>query len=836
MKVAAVVVAGTLLVALVLGAAPRSGGPPGLLAGGFADSLGAAGSVGSSAVTVPGRGAFKNLSVTVGQTRNLVNQAVTVTWKWTGADKHATKPSTSQFGADYLQLMQCWGDTSPDRTQCEFGALAGTEDSKYAAGAYAASRQIFPGSDPAVARTAEVFPDPAEKVTTTDTDYNYGGHSYAVPFQSVTNERLKGDDTFPSANTLFGPLNTNEIPFAATRPDGTGYQTFEVLTYREAAGLGCADIAKSGVNKGKPRPCWLVIVPRSTTEVDGTAYNSPQVNNQRLHSSPLSATNWANRIAVPLGFAPVGQLCPIGQRERSVGGVETASEAVFRWEPALCRNKGPVFFSSQLPESAVEQDLTGSEEGSATDLGLLNAPVSVAIPSDRILVYAPIAISGITIAVMIERRPRQDASSAVKQHAGERITDLKLTPRLAAKLMTQSYVKGIARGGQAHYLDANPQNIGADPDFLAINPEFKQLDEPDIDLLVPSGTSHTTALLWQWIAADQDARDFVAGLPDPWGMRVNPFYQGIDIPRPNILKYDPYCALGATDPITGVQRPSLCTLDYHPYAADLHQSARSTTRGDTMSRTTWKQDVQGYGADPLQATGLRSLLGVTDTPTAARYLLVTAKLRNASGNFVAPTTQTLLAGVATMRGTGVPGVTVGDPEVARKNAYPLTTITYAVAAPSKLTRDAAKDYALFVRYAAGSGQTPGTAPGTLPDGYAPLPSALRKRALAVANDIQARRGPANGSSGNESPDDSGGNSGTNGGSTGTTTTTPPATATPSGAAPSPTPTAVIKAIGQRTPADPHVGGRFAFLIALTLGISAAILGPLLPRLMRRLGQ
>src|SRR5205823_12640306 len=74
-----------------------------------------------SAVTVHGTGEFASLAVTVGQTKDLVDQRVHLSW--TGGAPTVFKGS--EFAADFLQFMQCWGDpvTGPDRTQCEYGVL-----------------------------------------------------------------------------------------------------------------------------------------------------------------------------------------------------------------------------------------------------------------------------------------------------------------------------------------------------------------------------------------------------------------------------------------------------------------------------------------------------------------------------------------------------------------------------------------------------------------------------------------------------------------------------------------------------------------------------------------
>ncbi|HET9255542.1 MAG TPA: hypothetical protein VFO16_10105, partial [Pseudonocardiaceae bacterium] len=73
-------------------------------------------------------------------------------------------------------------------------------------------------------------------------------------------------------------------------------------------------------------------------------------------------------------------------------------------------------------------------------------------------------------------------------------------------------------------------------------------------------------------------------------------------------------------------------------------------------------------------------------------------------------------------------------------AYPLTALSYAVASPSTLDAAAGKDYAALVRYAVGPGQQPGTAPGQLPLGMAPLPDSLRTKATDAAATIEAQAG------------------------------------------------------------------------------------------------
>jgi hypothetical protein len=625
----------------------------------------------SSAVTVAGSGEFAGLRLRVEQTRNLINQVVRVSWS--GATP--TAPSTGTFNVDYVQLMQCWGDdpAGPDREQCQYGALYG--DAR--GGPWAASRQTSYGA---------ALTDPGETYVQAPGTYT---PAY-VPFHSVTGKTVTG-----ALNEFYDAYSSNEVPFGRTGADGTGQEFFEVQTAREAPGLGCGE--RLSLTKG--RRCWLVAVPRGETEVNGLP--AGQTPFHQLASSPLSAANWAHRIVVPLDFQPIGLACPIGSAERRTLGQESVAEAVVRWQPALCRT-GSIFGYSQVSDDLARKQLATDQPGLAF--------VSQRVADDE-LAYAPVALSGLTIAFDIERQAARDAAPEVKAHNGERVTHLRLTARLVAKLLTQSYVAASLKPP----FPGNPYDLTRDPDFLAVNPDFKAYWFNGIpDLVTPLGLSDATRRLWSWLHADPDARAFLAGKPDPWGMRLNPYYKGLELPRPDFPKSDPGCQS------FGDGRPDLCTLDAHPYAGDMHEAARGAARGDTLSRNYWDPTATppAWRKGPLQLSGSRAVIVLADSATAQRYSLSVASLRNASGAWTEPDSAGLLAGLA-----------------GGKGAYPLTTLTYAVTAPARLDAGSAKAYAAFVRYATADGQVPGTDAGRLSPGYVPLPAALRTEALAAAQRI-----------------------------------------------------------------------------------------------------
>jgi hypothetical protein len=768
----------------------------------------------TSAVTVSGTGTFSALKVTVGQTTDLINQTIRVSW--TGGAP--TGPS-GNFATNYLQLMQCWGDDAagPTREQCQYGGLAA--QGSPAAGAWSRLRQVSYGS---------TLVDPLETIKPEP------GKQAVVPFRSVTGVTTTSTGDFFTAGT------TNEIPLAKTRLDGAGEVDFEAQTALESYGLGCGTVVN-----GSPRQCWLVIVPRGTKEVDGTTVGVGD-NRPRLDSSPLSASNWANHISVPLKFQPVGAACPIGAAERATSGDEFLSEAVLRWQPKLCAGGGTVYGYTQVPDGVARQTALSDNPG----LAFLTDPV----PPDqatRPLVYAPIALSGLSIAFITERQSAGEGvvPPEIWQRDGEQISDLSLSPRLVAKLLTQSYVLSLPV--RQDYLKGNPDSLTADPEFIALNPEFKDSGRlmSVVDALVPTVDMDATTALWTWLKADTDAAAFIAGTPDQFGMHVNPNYKGVQLPASNFPHADLTC--------TGTGIMASCALDLRPLAGDMHEAGRAISRGDTLGKAPTgfatpdgKPQLKAVDREPQ---GQRCLLAVVDTPTAARYGLPTAKLRNSAGAFVSPTGGSMLAAVAAAKPSAVGGVLKLDPMTTAKDAYPLTNLAYAVTAPSALDTKAGADYSAFLKYAVGAGQQPGIGIGQLPEGYVPLPDALRAQTVTAADKIAADAGkttttptltptaPDTGStSGGEQPGVSGGVPGE--------ASAPAATSAPASAplpvkaiTPPPTSSVPQQPVAQTrpTPASPVGFVRYLLLILLAAGVAAAATGPALMRWekrMKRMGR
>jgi hypothetical protein len=778
-----------------------------------------------SAQTVTGAAGteFADLRITVAQTKDLSSQGVTVTWEWPG---HETLP-VDGFGVNYLQFMQCWGEdpAHPDfRETCQFGVGL---DAPGIGGLATNLRSIVRSVDPAETR--------------------YPADALAVPFRAVGGERTPDGSAaspFPSRPgtpgvpvdapdtlaSLFTPYTGNEVPYARTPASGVGRLVFEVQTALEAPHLGCGAVEASGGRA--PRKCWLVIVPRGTTDAAGKPLD-PVVN--PAAGSPLTTSAWKNRIAVELAFAPIGGYCKLGQNERRTVGTELVAQAMNSWQPAQCADGGPTFGYSRTGDFEVGRQVASRQEG-APGLGFTPDPI-VPGPDDPPVVHAPVAVSGIVVAFNIDTMV-SDGPVEVVRRRGTPVRELNLNPRLMAKLLTQTYKRDVAGGplrctpeaekkDPARYCPThvanNWTNLRADPEFRMLNPEFEHFETnraPD-GLMVGYGSSAAAREVWRWILADEAARRFLAGevQADPTGTNpaianvVNKHYRSLGIAGAaapdSFPKLDPTCRWESGE---SVPEPGFCTLDHRPYVNSMREGAYQTLRADAKSKRVWnptKQPPQFDATKPMPP-GLRWAMTITDSASATRYGLYAAKLQNRAGEFVKADTTSLLKGVAAMTHSATPGVLAVDPDVKAAGAYPLTMVTYAAA---DLTEEASArhDYAGLLRYAAGSGQIAGTERGQLPRGYAPLPDALRAQTRSAADRLEA--GVSGGSDG--SPDRAG------------VAGVPAGPAQP-GPGPNGPPRVSARpsqaATARRTPAEPVGLIRWAFLAVVGMGVVAAVTG------------
>jgi len=736
----------------------------------------------SSAVTVDGRGPFADLRITVNQTKDLENQAISVSW--TGAvptDSGPGEAFDSTYNENYLQIFQCWGtpsptdpltasDPGPSPSQCEFGA-----ESSAGSSAYPVQGTGF--------EYTRVLSQPTWSDYSSAKGWTDASTGYAIePFDAVdgtvvdqqADYNWNNDPLHPAPfwlNGYFNYDNTNEIDFARTYDDGKGQVLFQVDTGLEAQGLGCGQSVQAQVDGSSAIPdCWLVIVPRGTMAQENP---SGLTGVTGVVTSPLDPKAWANRIAIPLQFKPVGGSCPIGANEERIVGSELATSAISSWQPALCAQPGtPPYNYSFMSDDQARQDVTDPTYGSA-GMAVFSDPIDPATtdPSDPV-VYAPLTLSGVVVGFNIDRQPALENGSLDQDEeaiAGTRVQHVYLTPLLVAKLLTESYqaeLRDVVTDKSSSYswVQHNPTSLITDPDFLQYNPEFADLSNTAggldaASLVVEESSSDAALAVWNWILSDPEARAWLAGQStgEPTGdaaMKVNPIYStspGVNptpfgSPTPETFpKSDPYCY---TDPTAAVEpngskpepaRP-LCVQDWSPYALTMSAAAQAAATSNDGAKTTLNQSQPpdaAWGANGPQESGDSFVLTITDSASAAQFGLQTASLSRAGDDepnrtFVAADAQTIESGEQAMVPSAVPGVVVPNPSPSDPGAYPLTILTYAAATPQSLAPTDRQNYATFLRYAAAQGQVSGVQAGDLPPGYVPLPTALAQQALAAA--------------------------------------------------------------------------------------------------------
>lgn len=807
----------------------------------------------STAVTVTAAGIdadvanspLPGLSVTVSQTKSLVSQGIVVSW--TGGKK-STVPSSQTGGENFLQIMQCGGDDpanpgQPDRTTCQYGAFlspgARRDSSRASAGV------IAPEDEKYTAPATNPFNGPYTSIPFTSATLGADGKQEVVA--SVVN-KLQNESVDVNTNRFFTANTSNEVTWAGSTANGTGSTKFEIQTATQSPGLGCGAPITAADGTITGAPCWLVIVPRGTADGGDSS----------ITQSGLFYDSWKHRLAVRLDFRPIGLHCAVGAAERQIAGSELVAGAVGSWQPTLCNAQGGSIYSI----------LTGSESDAALNansavvapMALTSLPLVTSADVIDTLTYAPIAVSGLAIAFAVDHEPSAagGASADDLEKARTPFTEMKLTPRLVAKLLTSSYVDSLPYGAdrsKLNYISAknpghNPRNITLDQDFLAINPDWagQALVSPSLsDLLAPQGRSDAATTLWKYIQSDSDAAAWIDGTPDKWGMIVNPWSStnpksnpsgvGLDLPRSDFPKADP-----VEQPVDGTVA-SINSVTWRPFVSDLDTSGYLTLRGDGQVLGGWDPQAvpPKYTKTTRSLPGVQRVLGLTDTASAAKYQVVTASLLNPAGAYVSPSMIGLTAGAAAMTVSKSAASVYGfDPlSTAAKGAttaYPLTMPIYAAVSPAMSDSAIRSSYADFIRYAASAGQVAGNEIGQLPEGYAPLPTGWRDQALAAADKIQTGVSAAPDST--PTDETKTGNYNTDGGDTAGTAPTVavnPATSGTAAVNPTPSGTPAVALAGSATPADPKLDGLgSAIPVSLLAGLLSALLVPIISRIRRRL--
>lgn len=502
--------------------------------------------------------------------------------------------------------------------------------------------------------------------------------------------------------------------------------------------------------------------------------------------------------------------------------VALTKEATTQWAPTFCLNRKLFRFKHIQTGEPQARNLLA--------VGNVEAAFVSRVPAatySRPVVSAPVAVTGFGIVYSID-----DAQ-------GRTYSELKLTPRLLAKLLTESYPAINAVKEEDNQLAQNPLNISLDPEFQALNPGIDHgvaASQSAATLLALSSDSDVIYALTSYIEADPDARAWLAGAPDPWGMVVNPAYRGIELPVdiwPLLDTFEPplMYASSANDCLHNTPVPFLPLVAAPALRLATITQAMQFTMANSTTICQMGPDGTSDGEKlvPLgrQTVGHRFMIGITSLGDAARYQLTTAALltqtsATAAGQFtsadgrtfVAPSNASMLAATKLLTldpSTGTWPVSYDQLRTAAAGAaaYPGTMVVYADVPTSGLPAADAKDYASLIRYVSGAGQTPGPGNGQLPPGYLPMTksnglAAMAAYAVQAATAVAAQHG---GTAANPNPATAAGS--------GTTPVPTPPVAPPASPAPSATgggstttaqPPAKAVSLGTTTSVSPGAAG------------------------------
>lgn len=716
---------------------------------------------------------FKNLKVTVSQTQNITHQGITVTWTGGLPTNKTVSPQS-----DFLQMMECYGDasTGPNPQDCEYGSqgmLASGADNPAIGNRYGflcapPGTVVAPSAPNGVAGLAGdpgYGCDPYESNITTDCnpaqisgDQCTPDGVYEIPFVPVDDPAhpVYGQDNLL---TDFAQSNSNEVQDAESDVHGNGEQQFQTLTSNEAPHLGCGALE----DNGKPRNCWLVIVPRGTFEPNGFQVRGSAYPGGYLQTSPLSASNWAQRIQVHLNYVPLGTACPITALPYSVDGTQVISRALTSWELALnlAAKCAYVYSYGATGEVTDTKDLQAVNKDNP-NMAFTTIPIGGEAtrypggtpPRLPKIVYAPVAVTAMGFGFNVNLN-------------GYRTTPVNLTPQLLARALTQVYQFDLpddvsdaksAYPGPA-WAQKNPNSLTQDPAFHALNPDIPANFGASYPL-APLLTGDRSALnqqIWQWAQTDAATRtwlDRASTAADP--VKADPFYVTLGLGKTPALDSFPRAYanelnLGQCTAEMGCSTPKgekLGTLDLLPSAPSIDTAdswvlaANDTSYGFPFSTQNKAADGSPgwWSKVGAQPPGLTFMWAASDMPDLAAYGLISANLCQASGKGCVGPTLASVTKALNSATTDSQGLLQVNPAKVPAGGYPLTQVVYA-AVPTNQSAAALGAYADLIQYASTAGQVTGAAPGDLPPGYLPLTAKLKAQAASAVRQLRAAGGP-----------------------------------------------------------------------------------------------
>jgi len=427
----------------------------------------------------------------------------------------------------------------------------------------------------------------------------------------------------------------------STAADGTGSAQFEVRPASNLPQLAC-----SATN-----PCSILVYENDALPIQ--AGSLPDA-----------------RVVIPITFAPSQADCPtITDFDVRVDGSATSAGLFYSWAARICQGESSVVLDYTETSSTTgrENFLAGLIDFGVTALPATEEELSHH-PEHRDYSYAPIAASAVVVAYNL-----------TDPFTGLRVDNLVVSPRLVARLVTNSSVETIVR----------------DRELLNINPTVRFPTNGINPILVRAERNAATTILTSWMSADPEAKKFLANT-DTWRVALNSSYVGYSYPR---------------DAFELVDNDSR----YLPRQGQKNIATRMF-----------------YGVSPTgtqaEVTSARGVIGIVDLPTAKRFGLQVAGLLMPNGSVVQVTDDSILRGIADAD-LSAAGTLVADPTPEDPLAYPMIKVDYAMVPKTFDTEEKIADVRRVLNYAVGDGQS------LLPSGYITLPDLMRAETRKIVDAI-----------------------------------------------------------------------------------------------------
>jgi hypothetical protein len=429
-------------------------------------------------------------TVTVSQTRNLVYQAVQVSWTgFTPTNFNGNQGFDSSQTLYPVMIAECKGADPTNPDQC-YGGISGGTPSLY--GPFGPENTVF--------------------ATTT----RNGTGEAVLEVQTISQNTSLGCDSSHPCSVLIMPAQGGNLQVAD--PGGSPKFVCQNHLYDNANQLASANSDFGGL----------------------TTSDSP--------------CSWANRIVVPLHFSPTTSTCPADSSHLTIVGSPMLATAMNRWDTALCEGSQPVAVTDLADvaesEAITQVVLEGIGDVALTTLPSTVGTTS----GSRTYTYAPVGVSATAIGYWADNPNSGNPQTGMRLSPRLVAKLLTLSYDLydvtcqtggdpgvtCDRKISQNNPADIFEDPEFNRLNHRISEPQAANGFA---------DTP----IVMAGDSDMTYELTRWIAASPAAKAFLRGKPDPWGMTVNGYYKDIIYPASAYASSDPTTVLSvAFSPVTNL--------------------------------------------------------------------------------------------------------------------------------------------------------------------------------------------------------------------------------------------------------------------------------------------